>query len=457
MQTFKPTLADITAYFPESIYEPEALRDADDDGVERTETLESVEEPYQYELDELPARFPVPVVTVDGAPRTVIPWHKDAPPSTGQVAICFDYPLIEFAADDEGLPAEVTYTGLGHVITARFLNQLQIEITAIQEALANIGAIDSAGTDDLVFELGRVADTGIQDITLLFGDALHYLAWSNPDGGGGRFELSHVLAAPAFIGDGSGLVNIPNSHAQNTDTGTSAKSFRIGVATDLEEIDAALVFGQAGSSKSIVVGTSGFSFDDTVTAPTFAGDGTAITGIPQWGTGDTRFSIAAPTTGTNRVTLALAAPTGGSTNKALLCEGIADFSGATSAAGAVQIGGVSCFYTSANDLYVARSNTRFTASGRTIFLTVDSTNGARIQASVQSGDAFNITTSNNNADIVFTPHGTGMVRTGATFRAGGYQAADGTDGLTETVVITDSNGEHTLTFKNGLLVGYNVD
>lgn len=144
MKPYKSSLTGVTAGYPTSVYTPEDIKDPGE--YVHFETLSSIASPYLYRLDMLPARFPVPVVTVNGASRVVVPYSPLAPPSTGQVAISFDMPLIEFAADDAAATSfRIDYTGLGAMPIAQVLNQLQVEIAATQTKL-DAGAATSWGS-----------------------------------------------------------------------------------------------------------------------------------------------------------------------------------------------------------------------------------------------------------------------------------------------------------------------
>lgn len=222
----------------------------------------------------------------------------------------------------------------------------EADLVGLLEALDGVG--ESTGTKSDTFEIGSESDPDDTDITLLFGDALHYLAWSNPDSGDGRFELSHALSAPAFVGDGSGLTSLPDQHQQNTDTGTTATFFvinsgRSGHTAGLQfltthdesdqnwEIYANADFGFVAFEKDgdpAVLSADGSELTNLNASALTSGtvpDARLSSNVPLWGAGNTKLSIAAPTTGTNRRTLYLAAPTGGSTNHSLIADGAGQF------------------------------------------------------------------------------------------------------------------------------------
>lgn len=136
MRPYLATLDDVTAGFPDAVYTPEDIRDPGE--FTHSETLSAIEAPYLYRLAYLPARFPVPVVTVDGAARTVVPYSPLSSPSAGQVAMAFDgVPFIEFAANDGSeTDFDVSYMAIGSVPAAELLNRMQKELVAAQEAAA---------------------------------------------------------------------------------------------------------------------------------------------------------------------------------------------------------------------------------------------------------------------------------------------------------------------------------
>lgn len=351
-RTYKPTLAELSASFPGSVFQPTPWLDRATDHAPVTESFTvpasaDSEGRYRVILDYAIQSSPPPKVTVGMTELVLVPYGIT--PAAGEVAVHFaGAPILEFDSTLAGQTGEVEYTPIGSVLNSVEVNQWQLELEAVQSVVDGLGAIDSTGTDALVFELGRPADTGTEDITLLFGDALHYLAWSNPDSGDGRFELSHALSAPAFVGDGSGLTSLPDQHQQNTDTGTTATLFVInsGRSGDFAGLQFRTTYDESDQNWDIYVnadlGVVAFE-KDGVPAVLFA-DGSALTNlnaseltsgtvpdarlssnVPLWGAGDTKLSIAAPTTGTNRRTLYLAAPTGGSTNHSLIADGAGQF------------------------------------------------------------------------------------------------------------------------------------
>lgn len=147
MKPLRLTLASITSaeVYPDQVLVPEDIRDANDTGVEHSEELALIEEdPPYYELEYLPARFPLPVVTIDGSPRTVISYNASAAPGVGQVAIGFDFPIIEFADGDVGgTDVVLEYTSAGSVPTARLYNLLQKHVRGLQDQTDKLFAVES--------------------------------------------------------------------------------------------------------------------------------------------------------------------------------------------------------------------------------------------------------------------------------------------------------------------------
>lgn len=347
-RTYKPTLAELSASFPGSVFQPTPWLDRATDHAPVTESFTvpasaDSEGRYRVILDYAIQSSPPPKVTVGMTELVLVPYGIT--PAAGEVAVHFaGAPILEFDSTLAGQTGEVEYTPIGSVLNSVEVNQWQLELEAVQSVVDGLGAIDSTGTDALVFELGRPADPDDTDITLLFGDALHYLAWSNPDGGDGRFELSHALSAPAFVGDGSGLTSLPDQHQQNTDTGTTATFFVINsgrsgatagvqfrtTVTDGDQNwdiyaradENAIIFEKDGVPAVLKAnGSELINLNASNLASGTVPDARLSGNVPLLGTGDTRLTLAAPTTGTNRVTLQLAAPTGGTTNRSLVCEG----------------------------------------------------------------------------------------------------------------------------------------
>lgn len=171
MKPYCPTLGDVAANYPSSIYSPEDIRDPDDSDLIAVSVSQLIEV-ARYELPRalLPARFPIPVVTVNGSARTVIPFNKNFAPSTGKVAIGFDFPIIEFAAADVGVArtAAVSYSAIGSTPTARVFNQVQKEIAAIETALAD--PTDSLKPFKVITGIDLAA-TGTTDLLVVDTDA----------------------------------------------------------------------------------------------------------------------------------------------------------------------------------------------------------------------------------------------------------------------------------------------
>lgn len=163
MRPYAPDPDDVSAVFPGAIYSPQDIFDFGDP-VAFTEPVGTVAQ-ARYELTFLPARFPVPEITIDGNPRTVVSYNPEAPPGIGQVAVGFDFPIIEFHEDDIDLEWGVTYHRIMSVYTARLMNQLQKELAAAQAYARGISPSYSCMIDGTPDERAVLPGNGVMLIS----------------------------------------------------------------------------------------------------------------------------------------------------------------------------------------------------------------------------------------------------------------------------------------------------
>jgi len=103
--------------------------------------------PYVVALDYVPLAQQAMTVTVDAAPRTVIPFGET--PTTSQVAVSFSTGLIKYNAADAGGAAVVTYTAKGSAFLASDLIRIEGELIATQEQLDTVSGSAVADFVDL--------------------------------------------------------------------------------------------------------------------------------------------------------------------------------------------------------------------------------------------------------------------------------------------------------------------
>lgn len=176
MQPYKPTLADVTASYPSSVYTPLERLDERNDYSPQTQTgtVPLLADDYTAWLSGLGILEQATLTVTDTTTSTIltaIPFEEA--PAAGEVAVDYDRGLLKFHSSRAGNDVEVTFTPYGTVNAAMWENTFQKEIAATQTEL----------------------DTAKSDITALEAQA----------------------------------------HDQNTDTGTNSQSFYIGDATNAQD------------------------------------------------------------------------------------------------------------------------------------------------------------------------------------------------------------------------------
>lgn len=237
---------------------------------------------YRLELDFAIAGASSAVVTINSVQLSPLPYG--VAPSAGEVGIdTVDAPILEFHASLAGLTGTISYKPLGSVLSAGLLNALQNELIAAETALdtgrAYIvtlqgqvttlqGASHTQGTDVGTSNADFAVNfTGVdQNVSVSFSrHGVTYPARVKWDKTAGNFVMlaggandttqatvlvDTLTAATAATVGGQAVVvannaNLAKAHTQNTDTQTTATTFKIASA-DPTTTDVAVQFGQNG-------------------------------------------------------------------------------------------------------------------------------------------------------------------------------------------------------------------
>jgi hypothetical protein len=159
---YYPTSTGVTAAFPSSVFTPWGARDAKHGGyspdVSETGTIPGVGNNYTLLLNERILRNGTLAVTANGTPLTIVPYGYAV--AANEVGISYDLPLAQFHSTRAGQTYVVTHTAVGFALSAQWVNTIEKELVAVQQALLNalvrtvpISGQPSASTSALVGRL----------------------------------------------------------------------------------------------------------------------------------------------------------------------------------------------------------------------------------------------------------------------------------------------------------------